>query len=61
MNRGQAESLTNHSQELLIALRDVAGLAWGGAEMSGNENGDFMHIDCRQDNFGRVLQHFNFP
>ena len=25
-----AATLTNHSQELLVALRDVAGLAWGG-------------------------------
>jgi hypothetical protein len=56
-----AATLTNHSQELLVALRDVAGLAWGGAEMSSNENGDFMHFDCRQDNLGRVLQNFNFP
>ena len=58
---GQATTLTNHSQELLVALRDVAGLAWGGAEMSPNENGDFMHFDCRQDSLGRVLQSFNFP
>ena len=33
----------------------------GGAEMSPNENGDFMQFDCRQDNLGRVLQNFNFP
>jgi hypothetical protein len=42
-SRGQATGLTTHSQELLVALRDVAGLSWGGAEMSSNENGDFMH------------------
>ena len=59
--RSDAASLTNHSQELLVALRDVAGFAWGGAEMSGNENGDFMHFDCRQDGFGALLQQFNFP
>lgn len=59
--RKDATTLTNHSQELLVALRDVAGLSWGGAEMSGNENGDFMHFDCRQDPLGMVLQHFNFP
>jgi hypothetical protein len=60
-SRSEAPSLTNHSQELLVALRDVAGLSWGGAEMSGNENGDFMHFDCRQDGFGALLQKFNFP
>ncbi|MEP6866190.1 MAG: SH3 domain-containing protein [Deltaproteobacteria bacterium] len=59
--RNDAASLTNHSQELLVALRDVAGFSWGGAEMSGNENGDFMHFDCRQDGFGVLLQQFNFP
>ncbi len=59
--RSDAASLTNHSQELLVALRDVAGFAWGGAEMSGNENGDFMHFDCRRDGFGALLQQFNFP
>ena len=29
--------------------------------MSGNENGDFMHFDCRQGGFGKILQSFNFP
>jgi hypothetical protein len=61
MGRGEANTFTTHSQELLVALRDVAGLSWGGAEMSSNENGDFMHFDCRQDGFGLVLQSFNFP
>jgi len=54
MSRGESQTLTTHSQELLIALRDVAGLSWGGAEMSSNEN-------CRQDSIGTVLQNFNFP
>jgi hypothetical protein len=58
MGRDQAESLTTHSNELLIALRDVAGLAWGGTEMSHPVNGDFMHFDIRQDTLGQ--QAFNF-
>lgn len=41
--------------EPLLALRDAAGLAWGGVEMSSNENGDFMHFDCRNDPFGKAV------
>lgn len=52
------QSFTNHSQELVVALRDVAGLSWGGTEMSERENGDFMHFDCRTTNFGQnVYKH----
>lgn len=39
----------------MIALRDVAGLAWGGTEMSMIENGDFMHFDCRLTDFGHSV------
>lgn len=39
----------------MIALRDVAGLSWGGTEMSARENGDFMHFDCRDTEFGRAV------
>jgi hypothetical protein len=38
-----------------VALRDVAGLAWGGTEMSTIQNGDFMHFDCRNDEFGKAV------
>ncbi len=51
----EAKAITNISEELLLALRDAAGLAWGGVEMSGNENGDFMHFDCRNDPFGKAV------
>jgi hypothetical protein len=50
--RKNAKQATNLTMELVIALRDVAGLAWGGTEMSGIENGDFMHFDCRLTDFG---------
>jgi hypothetical protein len=53
--RKDAKQATNQSQELVIALRDAAGLAWGGTEMSGIENGDFMHWDCRQTDFGHQV------
>jgi hypothetical protein len=53
--RKDAKQATNLTQELLIALRDVAGLAWGGTEMSMIENGDFMHFDCRLTDFGQSV------
>jgi hypothetical protein len=53
--RKDANQATNLTQELVIALRDVAGLAWGGTEMSMVENGDFMHFDCRLTDFGNSV------
>jgi hypothetical protein len=53
--RKDAKQATNLTQELVIALRDVAGLAWGGTEMSTIENGDFMHFDCRLTDFGQSV------
>ncbi len=50
--RREAKGMMNISLEMVIALRDVAGLAWGGTEMSSTENGDFMHFDCRLTDFG---------
>jgi hypothetical protein len=40
------------SKELVVALRDAAGLNWGGTEMSMGQNGDFMHFDTRNDGLG---------
>lgn len=53
--RQHASTITNIQADLLVALRDVAGLSWGGTEMSMRENGDFMHFDCRDTEFGRVV------
>ncbi len=47
--------LTTIKMPLLVALRDVAGLAWGGTEMGSSENGDFMHFDCRDTTFGNAV------
>lgn len=48
-----AKSITDISSDLLLALRDAAGLAWGGTDFPGaNEQGDFMHFDCRADSWG---------
>ncbi len=51
----KAKSLTNMHEDMVIALRDVAGLAWGAGEFTASEggvNGDFMHFDCRNDSVG---------
>lgn len=53
--RSRAKGPTNLTQEMVIALRDVAGLAWGGTEMSSIENGDFMHFDCRLTDYGQKV------
>lgn len=58
MGRGEATGLTTHSLEIVVALRDVAGLAWGGTEMSEGENGDFMHFDCRNEPIGQTILAF---
>ena len=36
-------------QRLVVALRDVGGLAWGAADFDESHNGDVMHFDCRND------------
>ncbi len=59
MGRDQADGLTNHSMDMVVALRDVAGLAWGGAEMSERQNGDFMHFDLRNEKIGAEVHQFS--
>jgi hypothetical protein len=59
MGRDQADGLTNHSMDMVVALRDVAGLAWGGAEMSERQNGDFMHFDLRNETIGAKVHKFS--
>ena len=39
----------NLDRDLVIALRDVGGLAWGASDFGAGANGDFMHFDCRHD------------
>jgi len=48
------ETMTE-SKELVVALRDAAGLNWGGTEMSAGQNGDFMHFDTRNDSTGHTV------
>lgn len=41
-------------RDLVIALRDGAGLAWGAIDF-GSESGDMMHFDCRLNRVGALL------
>ncbi len=56
-SRGGAKGvINNQSLDLVVALRDAGGLSWGGSEMSGSDQGDFMHFDCRHDPLGTKLK-----
>lgn len=44
----------DHQKELVVALRDVAGLGWGAIDMYG-ESGDVMHFDGRTLGKGQVI------
>ena len=50
-----SREFTTMNFDILVALRDAAGLAWGGTEMHVAQNGDFMHFDCRHDTFGQAV------
>ena len=43
-------------RNLVVALRDGAGLAWGAIDFGASESGDVMHFDCRRDGLGAVLR-----
>ena len=40
-------TLTDQHLELVRALRDAGGLAWGASDIEGEQAGDFMHFDTR--------------
>lgn len=43
-------------RDLVVALRDGAGLAWGAVDFGVSESGDVMHFDCRRDGVGALLR-----
>jgi hypothetical protein len=43
-------------RDLVVALRDGAGLAWGAIDFGPTESGDVMHFDCRRDGVGALLR-----
>lgn len=52
--RDPLDGFLSLNRDLVIALRDDAGLAWGAVDFGG-ECGDMMHFDCRRDGVGAVL------
>jgi hypothetical protein len=54
--RSQNEGFLNLRKELVVALRDRAGLAWGAVDLGkGNMgNGDMMHFDMRTSRIGQA-------
>ncbi len=42
-------------RDLVIALREVAGLAWGAVDFGTRESGDMMHFDARRSGVGATL------
>ena len=52
--------ISTQSVDLVVAIRDAAGLAWGGTELDPNhDNGDFMHFDCRNEGIGAKVMEWN--
>ncbi len=53
--REPRDGFLNLKKELVVALRDAAGLAWGAVDFGPRSSGDIMHFDCRRDGVGRVV------
>jgi hypothetical protein len=49
-----AGGFMNQDENLVKALRDMAGLSWGACDLGGNESGDFMHFDLRTSGFDNL-------
>jgi subtilisin family serine protease len=55
VGRDPCNGFLNLARDLVVALREVAGLAWGAVDFGENESGDVMHFDCRLDGVGQLL------
>lgn len=55
-NRSPNRGFLNLRKELVVALRDKAGLAWGAVDLGTGTagNGDMMHFDMRTSSFGQA-------
>ena len=47
LTRDPLKGFLNLPQELVVALRDKAGLAWGAVDFGARDSGDVMHFDAR--------------
>lgn len=46
----------DYEKQMVVALRDAAGLRWGGTDFPGNNEGDMMHFDGYNTEPGRMLR-----
>jgi hypothetical protein len=53
--RNPLNGFLNLNRDLVVTLRDNAGLAWGAIDF-GRESGDVMHFDCRRSGIGALLR-----
>ena len=54
-NRNPLNGFLNHHPDLVYALRQVAGLAWGAIDFGPRASGDIMHFDLRTIGVGKIL------
>jgi hypothetical protein len=54
--RDPRKGFLSFHRDLVVALRDVACLAWGAVDLGASErgSGDMMHFDCRVEGIGRA-------
>jgi hypothetical protein len=53
--RDPLKGFLNLHPDLVCALRQVIGLAWGAIDFGPYASGDIMHFDCRTLGFGKTL------
>ena len=54
-NRNPLNGFLNLNADLVYALRQIAGLAWGAIDFGPNASGDIMHFDLRTIGVGKFL------
>ena len=54
-NRNPLNGFLNLHPDLVYALRQIAGLAWGAIDFGPNASGDIMHFDMRTIGVGKLL------
>ncbi|CAN5843525.1 hypothetical protein BH11BAC4_BH11BAC4_07670 [soil metagenome] len=55
ISRDPLKGFLNHDIDLVFALRQVAGLAWGAVDFGKNASGDIMHFDLRTLGIGKLI------
>jgi hypothetical protein len=56
--RDPAKGFFDLHEDLVTALRDHAGLAWGAVDFGARESGDMMHFDDRREGVGLLIHNY---